>query len=703
MRRIILFIGCTLILAGIAQAQVPRINSFTPRRGSPGTSVFITGQNLGGVTTVTIGLGSAQILQRSSSQLTVLVPPDATIGSIVAYSNVGQDVTFENFQVSPRVGSFERTLPQPQTPNDRFRGVPGNTVSILGANFSDPSDPNFRVGVFFAHVPAHVQTASDGQILVTIPQGAVTGPLTVTNNVGAWTTQDDFYLQPLVSAFEPHKAVVGQTIELKGTSLRGTSSVLFGTTPATPDVVTSTNVIVRVPQITGDVKLTLTSPGGSYITSSNLVLLPKIDSFTPTGGEVSTWVTLTGSGLAAVTDAYFGGVRASGMSNISSGVLSARVPAGALTGPLRVRNAAGTNETQATFFVAPSVTQFAPTLGQTGTVVTVTGLNFTGTTRVDVGETSGQFTILSNTQLTVVVPSEAQTGRIRIVGPGGTVQSLGSFQVIGQEPLISGFSPQSGPVGTDVVITGQNFTDATSVMFGELEATQFTVTSDTSLTAKVPAGASSGPITVNSLAGSVTSASSFFVGSTADVYVQMSALPGEALVGEVVEVSVSIRNNGPLPAAGVALAMSIPSGTFVEDLTVSQGAGDAVGLGVTFNIGTIQPDGAVVAKVFLRLNREGNFQSTAQATAGTPDTVAENDQATVQFQGTAPVIRIVRMADGRLVLRWPMQPESIVVESSNVFPADPWVEVPGPYSVSGEMREHEITAEGLLKIYRLRW
>jgi hypothetical protein len=51
----------------------------------------------------------------------------------------------------------------------------------------------------------------------------------------------------------------------------------------------------------------------------------------------------------------------------------------------------------------------------------------------------------------------------------------------------------SGPVGTSVTITGTGFTGATAVTFNGTPAS-FTVDLSTQITAKVPAGATDGPI-----------------------------------------------------------------------------------------------------------------------------------------------------------------------------------------------------------------
>ena len=102
---------------------------------------------------------------------------------------------------------------------------------------------------------------------------------------------------------------------------------------------------------------------------------------------------------------------------------------------------------------------------------------------------------------------------------GGNSQGLGLDDVSltatnsgggGTPPAITTFDPASGAAGTAVTIGGSNFTGATNVAFNGVAATFSNVT-DTSLSATVPAGALSGPISVSTPAGLATSTNSFLV------------------------------------------------------------------------------------------------------------------------------------------------------------------------------------------------
>lgn len=77
--------------------------------------------------------------------------------------------------------------------------------------------------------------------------------------------------------------------------------------------------------------------------------------------------------------------------------------------------------------------------------------------------------------------------------------------------FITNFSPGTGAPGTPVTITGSGFTGTTAVSFGGVNATGFTVNSDTQITVNVPAGAQSGTIKVTTGAGTATSRARFTV------------------------------------------------------------------------------------------------------------------------------------------------------------------------------------------------
>ena len=81
----------------------------------------------------------------------------------------------------------------------------------------------------------------------------------------------------------------------------------------------------------------------------------------------------------------------------------------------------------------------------------------------------------------------------------------------GTSPTVSSFSPNYGPAGITVTITGTNLTGATVVKFNGTASSSITAVTATSLQAVVPSGATSGTISVTTPAGTGTSSGSFTV------------------------------------------------------------------------------------------------------------------------------------------------------------------------------------------------
>jgi hypothetical protein len=128
---------------------------------------------------------------------------------------------------------------------------------------------------------------------------------------------------------------------------------------------------------------------------------------------------------------------------------------------------------------------------------------------VDFGSTPASSVVVnSSTSITATAPSVSSTETVDIVvvnasGPSAT-SSSDQFTFVAQ-PVVSGLSPSSGPVGGGswITVSGANFTYATGVNFGGTP-TSFTVLSDSSISAFVPAsdsGPDSAKVSVSSLGG----------------------------------------------------------------------------------------------------------------------------------------------------------------------------------------------------------
>jgi uncharacterized repeat protein (TIGR03803 family) len=144
--------------------------------------------------------------------------------------------------------------------------------------------------------------------------------------------------------------------------------------------------------------------------------------------------------------------------------------------------------------------------GNVGATIEILGQGFTGTSSVKLGGTTASFTVVSDTYLTAKVPA-GSSGFVVVTTPGGTFTSSRQFFVI---PTVTGFSPPSGPVGTQVVLTGKGLIQASRVSFGSKNAT-FIVHSDTQVTATVPSGAVTSKISITTPGGKATTKTAFTV------------------------------------------------------------------------------------------------------------------------------------------------------------------------------------------------
>lgn len=130
----------------------------------------------------------------------------------------------------------------------------------------------------------------------------------------------------------------------------------------------------------------------------------------------------------------------------------------------------------------------------------------------------GSYTGFGDNAVTVTTSSFNGTDWCKPSGKytGGSIGSLeisvSSYSGAAFVPSSVTFSPTAAPPGSVVTVSGSHFTDATSVRFNGVAAS-FTITSDTSISATVPTGATYGPISVGNPEGSATSSASFEPGS----------------------------------------------------------------------------------------------------------------------------------------------------------------------------------------------
>jgi hypothetical protein len=128
---------------------------------------------------------------------------------------------------------------------------------------------------------------------------------------------------------------------------------------------------------------------------------------------------------------------------------------------------------------------------------------------------------------------------------------------------VTSFAPTSGPVLTNVVLTGAGFTGATSVTVNGVGAT-FTVNSDTRLTLTVPANATTGTISVTGPNGAASTLTAFTVYRTPTV----SSISPTSITAGSGPFTLSVSGTGFLPSSRIYFAGQQVATTYVNATSV---------------------------------------------------------------------------------------------------------------------------------------
>jgi len=145
----------------------------------------------------------------------------------------------------------------------------GKTAEILGQGFTGTT------GVSFDGTGATFTVVSNTYLTATVPNGATTGPVTVTTPGGVLTSNKIFRVTPVILSFNPQSGPVGTPVTITGTSFTGATQVTFGGVKATSFSVDSdTQITATVPTGAKTGKIAVTTPGGTAKSATNFTVTP---------------------------------------------------------------------------------------------------------------------------------------------------------------------------------------------------------------------------------------------------------------------------------------------------------------------------------------------------------------------------------------------------------------------------------------------
>lgn len=382
----------------------------------------------------------------------------------------------------------------------------GSVISIFG-NYLDGVNAivfGGGVGASFSIVNAGDGNRNNGQINVTVPAGARNGAIELSSPNGQSFTAN-FNVIANITGWNTASATVGTNILLFGTGFLNTTAVGFppSSTAASFTVNSDGQITATVPAASGRGNVTVYSNGGNT-SFGTFATPPTVSGYSVSSGTVGTTLNINGTGFTQVTGVTFTNGVSATYSVISNAQINVTVPSGAVTGGITVFTQSG-SATGPSFAVLPNISGLSTSSGHVGDTITINGSGFTGTTQVAfTSSVTASYTITNDGAISVTVPAGAVLGTISVTNAGGTATST-TFSVL---PLITGVSPSTAPPGSVVTISGSGFTGTTAVtFFNNIAATSYTVVSDSSITATVPTGSTSGPITVTNASGSASSGS----------------------------------------------------------------------------------------------------------------------------------------------------------------------------------------------------
>lgn len=240
----------------------PGITAISPERGAVGATVTITGHHFSETpieNEVRFNGTAAVVTSSSHSQIVTTVPAGATTGKITVTVN-GTTLTSSN--------DFEIFEPAAITSLSRSNGVAGMAIIISGTNFSATASGN--VVKFGGDAVANIIEATATELVVEVPEAAITGKVSVTVNGVTVSSANTFtILAPTITNIDPTLGGEGLSVVIKGTNFSTNedyNKVKFNNVPATVTAAASDQITVTVPEGASTGKITI-QVGPNTVTS----------------------------------------------------------------------------------------------------------------------------------------------------------------------------------------------------------------------------------------------------------------------------------------------------------------------------------------------------------------------------------------------------------------------------------------------------
>ncbi|MCG8603887.1 DNRLRE domain-containing protein, partial [bacterium] len=395
-------------------------------------------------------------------------------------------------------------------------GPVGAEIEVRGSNLAEV------IQLLFNGTPANEFKPHHDHVRVRIPFGATSGEITVITFDGSAVSSDVFiveadHLAPAVGRFEPLSGVSGTTVTVWGKHFAATNEVRFnGILTASFLVESDTLLVAKAPFGVTTGKLTVSSESGMGMSDLDFVVLSgetRLLTFHPTD-DAYAWSKKPGSHRGQGVELR---IRKSSerqqaylkfdVSGVNSRVLGAVLYLYARDGSddggyvYRVQNEYSDNsgpwsENGLSWNNAPAI-RGVP-------VDRVRDVLDDNIVQFDLGTAirgNGVVSFAIKNESSNLVSYDAKEG----ANPPALVIRMERDPLSSSEPIIAGFMPVSGLVGTQVTVFGRNIGKTSEIRFGAQLAPKFSVDSDTTVFVEVPVGAVTGKIRLTNSGGLIVS------------------------------------------------------------------------------------------------------------------------------------------------------------------------------------------------------
>jgi hypothetical protein len=463
----------------------PSVSAISPSSGPIGVTYSISGSGFGAYngssTKVLIGGATSSISVWNDASIQGLVPALSTGAYPVVVERLSgsglEAVSVGTFTV----GALGFTGPAPSS------GPVGTSITLIGPGFGAYNGANTRALISGSTMAVSVwNDAIITAVVPTLIPGVQSLWIERQSGSGVQSSATGYFtvVAPAIASVSPSSGPIGVSFTLAGSGF-GTyngsnTQVLIGGATAPISVWNDSTITAVVPGIlslsTGAVTVQVerTAAGGMSISTaaSFTVQTPNAFSLNPSTGPIGLSFTLTGTAFGAYngsnTQVIVGGSTAP-VSVWNNSTITATVPALASgTYSLQVaRYQGGYSQINSSFTFTVEASQIAsmtPSSAPIGAPFTLAGSGFGSyngsNTSVTFNGLAAPISVWNDSTITGTVPGAAPVGTAtvlvtRVVGAASQSTVASSFTVL--IPFVSTISPNYGPAGTAVTLTGHGF------------------------------------------------------------------------------------------------------------------------------------------------------------------------------------------------------------------------------------------------------